>query len=112
MTTAKVHTQSDFLGSPNARNIDTTTVTGGLYESGWATIDFTQNLVVPPVAPAIGIEDHTLADIQVVSDVYIGLPVTGFAVSSVSNGTLVDADGNSILSNYAGRLIARLIVLY
>jgi hypothetical protein len=103
LTTAnKVHTKSDLLGSPNARNVDTVTVTGGLYESGWATVDFTQNLITPPGSPAVGTEDHTLAEIGIGARVYVGLPVTGFAITNVQNGFLTDDDGNSILSNYAG----------
>jgi len=35
-------------------------------------------------------------------DVYNGLPVTGFAVQTFTNGTLTDDEGNAVLSNYAG----------
>jgi hypothetical protein len=101
-TAVKVHTQSDLLGSPNARNVDTVTVTGGLYENGWALIDFTQNVANVPGTPALGTEDHTLLESGAGTRVYVGLPVTGFSITNVQNGFLTDGDGNSILSNYAG----------
>lgn len=79
---------SAILGSPNARNISTGTVTGATFENGWATIDFT----------ADPLHTYTSSD----GDVYDGLPVTGFSVVVVQNGTLTDSSGGSVLSNYAG----------
>ncbi|MDJ0655292.1 MAG: hypothetical protein QNJ40_14105 [Xanthomonadales bacterium] len=82
---------SDILGSPTASNISLGTVTGDTFENGWAFIDFTANVTAP---------EHTLTSSD--GDVYSGLPVTGFAIQVVNNSTLVDGDGNNVLSNYAG----------
>ncbi len=83
---------SEILGSPNARNISTDTVTGDTFENGWATINFTSNQLNRGL--------HQYSDLD--GDVYSGLPVTGFQITVVQNGTLTDASGNSVLSNYAG----------
>lgn len=100
LTTAKVHTQSDFLGSPNARNIDTDTVGGDTYETGWNTIDFVSGLANPIGTPAVGTEDHTLISADAApGNVYVGLPVTGFSIQVAQNGFL---NGGSTLANYAG----------
>ncbi|MEM7706981.1 MAG: hypothetical protein AAF358_15605 [Pseudomonadota bacterium] len=79
---------SEILGSPNARNISTDTVTGDTFENGWATISLTTDPL------------HTYTSTD--GDIYNGLPVTGFQITVVQNGTLTDASGNSVLSNYAG----------
>ena len=92
---------SEFLGSPNARNIDTTPQTGPTYQSGWSVLDFTVNLGLgAPGSPAVGTEDHTMISADAgPGNVYVGLPVTGFAIQVSVNGTLA---GGSTLANYAG----------
>ncbi len=82
------NTTSSILGSPNARNISTETVTGSTFENGWGQINFTSD------------PGHTYTSSD--GDIYSGLPVTGFQITVVQNGTLADAAGNSVLSNYAG----------
>ncbi len=79
---------SDILGSPNARNISTGTVVGTTFENGWGQINFTSD------------PDHQYTSLDL--DTYLGLPVTGFQITVVQNGTLADSAGNSVLSNYAG----------
>ncbi|MEM9532923.1 MAG: hypothetical protein AAGA23_18525 [Pseudomonadota bacterium] len=79
---------SAILGSPNARNISTVSVTNETFENGWGTIDFTTD------------PGHTYTSSD--GDIYDGLPVTGFSITVVQNGTLQDDAGNSVLSNYAG----------
>ena len=95
-----------FLGSPNARNVDTNTVGGDTYDSGWATIDFTGGLGTSgPGNPAVGTEDHTLissttddAGGTVTARIYVGLAVRGFGIQTVTNGQLA----GGTLANYAG----------
>ncbi|MFK7955829.1 MAG: hypothetical protein AB8B96_07020 [Lysobacterales bacterium] len=83
---------SSILGSPNSENISTATVAGTSYENGWATINFTSD--------TLGRGDHAYTSDD--GDTYLGLPVTGFQITVVQNGTLADSAGNSVLSNYAG----------
>jgi len=83
---------SAILGSPNSQNISTDTVTGGTFENGWATINFTSD--------SLGNGTHAYTSFDM--DTYLGLPVTGFQITVVQNGTLVDSAGTSVLSNYAG----------
>ena len=97
---------SAFFNSPNGLNIDTVAIDGDTFDSGWATIDFSVNDLVSGAsvgAVATGTEVHTLISADAVSPrVYVGLPVTGFAVQVSQNGTLVGDDGGALLSNYAG----------
>ncbi|MDX1461185.1 MAG: hypothetical protein R3348_09030 [Xanthomonadales bacterium] len=83
---------STLLGSPNSQNIPVETEG---FESGWAQIGFA------PADVALGLGTaHTMTSDD--GDVYNGLPVTGFSVQVVRNGTLTDEAGNNVLSNYAG----------
>ncbi len=77
---------SAIFGSPLVRNIAV-----GSRPNGWARISLTDNV------PA-GFHQLTSAD----ADEYNGLPVTGFSYQIVRNGTLTDASGANVLSNYAG----------
>ena len=101
---------SAVLGSPNSVNV---AVDAEGFDSGWARIDFGEafdlsgtNLAAPHFlesADPIG-GGGVATDCNAIDsgDCYIGLPVTGFAVQVVRNNTLTDADGNNVLSNYAG----------
>lgn len=75
---------SDVLGSALEENVNPSSVG---FEDGWmrVTFDDTGNTI-------------TSND----GDTYNGLPVTGFAVQTFTNGTLTDDEGNAVLSNYAG----------
>lgn len=74
---------SDILGSPLVENI---AVGAAGFENGWARI-------------SLDADGQGFTSID--GDDYAGLPVTGFSYSVIQNGTLQDADGNSILANYA-----------
>lgn len=63
----------------------------GVFENGWARIDFTQDSNGNPL-PA----PHTYTSED--GDIYNGLPVTGFAAQVIKNGTLP----GGTLANYAG----------
>ena len=74
----------------------TTFPLGERWESGWAEFNF-----APELIPA-ALEFPDTARIQENAGgtgQYVGLPVVGFSVSTVSNGTL-SVDGQAVLSNY------------
>lgn len=66
---------SNLLSSANSSNVSTT------FQNGWATIDMSAG--------------HSMTSVN--GDVYVGLPVTGFAVQSFKNGNV-----GGVLSNYVG----------
>lgn len=74
---------SDILGSPLAANI---AVDSAGFENGWARI-------------TLDADGQGFTSID--GDIYAGLPVTGFGYTVIQNGTLVGADGGSVLANYA-----------
>ncbi len=75
------------------QTVDGTLITltlDGVFENGWARIDFTRDSNDNPLALP---HTYTSAD----GDIYNGLPVTGFAAQVIKNGNV----GGS-LANYAG----------
>ena len=82
-------------------SVDSTLVTltlDGVFENGWARIDFTQDSNGTALSPQHEYFDDDPPPIGGLPDQYRGLPVTGFAAQVIKNGVLP----GGILANYAG----------
>lgn len=90
---------TDFLNSDNFLNINTDPDGAGVFQNGWAIVDFDEEEVAG-TGGTVSVRHFTEADTN--GRVYFGLPVVGFSAVRFTNGELVDGDGNLVRSNYGG----------
>jgi len=76
----------NVFGSANVSNVNTA------YEHGWMNLDLVGGRVNEHVLPTS-------------NGTFTGLPVIGFAAQSFNNGTLADAGGKLIQSQYGGNFV-------
>ena len=71
------------------------------FNSGWVRFSF--NPINADGEAVAGAEVHESLPSDA-GNVYQGLPVLGFSVTSYTNGTLVDDTGANVRANYAGSI--------